>query len=173
VPRAAFSSIHEARKLRDAGRLTQAWSRLTLDAYLDAWLTQVVAARAGATTVYGYRRTLRLYVRPLLGSKPLVRLATGDVQRLYRQLLDHGLEPSTVRYAHCILRAGLNDAVKHDHSARIPVDGVSQPRDRPSTRRSLTVEEAQRVLSAARHDRHEAVWVLALTSALRIGELLC
>ncbi|TMF45136.1 MAG: site-specific integrase, partial [Chloroflexi bacterium] len=51
-------------------------------------------------------------------------------------------------------------------------DGVSFPRIEKYEVRSLTLEQVRQLLEAARGHRVEALWVLALVTGMRRGELL-
>jgi integrase len=51
-------------------------------------------------------------------------------------------------------------------------EAVSPPRPAPKEMRPLSPEEARRLLDAAEGDRLEALYVLAVTTGMRQGELL-
>lgn len=55
---------------------------------------------------------------------------------------------------------------------RNPADGVKAPTPVPKEMRPLSAPEARRLLEAARDDRIEAFYVLALHSGMRRGELI-
>jgi Phage integrase, N-terminal SAM-like domain len=77
-------------------------AKLTVDQYLDRWLTHVRTSRR-ARTVASYTALLRDHVRPALGARPLKQLTPLEVQAAYDRLAvdgrrDHnpgGLAPST------------------------------------------------------------------------------
>jgi hypothetical protein len=83
----------------------------TVGQLLDAWLDQIEPTRA-LSTMQEYRRKVRLSVRPAFGSIVLSKLRPHEIDVQYRQWLDQGLSPATVRHYHAILSAACNQAVK-------------------------------------------------------------
>jgi integrase len=83
-----------------------------------------------------------------------------------------GLSASTVQKIHHILHKALSQAVKWDLIPRNPADAVTAPRPATEEMRPLSVEETRRLLEAAKEDRLEALYVLAVTTGMRRGELL-
>jgi integrase len=82
------------------------------------------------------------------------------------------LSPRTIQYMHSVLRAALNQAVRwrmvHYNAAAM----VSTPRVTRREVLALTPEEARRLLDAARGDRLEVLYSVALALGLRQGEAL-
>lgn len=66
----------------------------------------------------------------------------------------------------------LEDALRKDLVARNVADLVSKPKVPHMEMQTYTPEEATQLLDAAEGDRLEALYVLMLTSACRLGELL-
>lgn len=66
----------------------------------------------------------------------------------------------------------LEDAVKWGLLARNACDTVTAPRRAHYEIKPLTMEQANILLDAAKQDDFEALWVLALTTGMRRGELL-
>jgi hypothetical protein len=91
----------------------------TLGSFMvDDWIPSVRAS-VRASTWASYRRTSELHVVPNLGSVQLQRLAPGQLNALYAQLLSEGradghggLSPRSVRYVHAVVHRALNDAVR-------------------------------------------------------------
>jgi integrase len=112
------------------------------------------------------------HLRPALGGIKLKKLSAAHVQGFYRDRLDHGLSPSTVHKMHAILHKALSQALKWHMVPRNVTEAVSPPRPAPKEMRPLTSEEARRLLQEARGNRLEALYVLAVTTGMRQGELL-
>jgi integrase len=148
--------------------------RLTVAEYLDDWLTG--ASRAlRPSTASTYERHIRLHILPTLGRLPIARLRPEQLDRLYAGLLAKGLSRTSVQHIHAILRRSLSQATRRGVIARNPTDLVDPPgRDHPEMQ-VLSIEQARALLAAARRPRHaalEALYVLALTTGMRRGELL-
>lgn len=118
-----------------------------------------------------YRGIARKHLLPALGSIKLHDLDRERVQRMYSRKRDTGLSPARIRRIHGVLSSALNTAVRWRYIERNICREVSPPRVPTPEIRPLSVDEAKRLLEAAREDRLEALYVLGLTSGARWGEL--
>ncbi|MDA1010641.1 MAG: tyrosine-type recombinase/integrase [Chloroflexi bacterium] len=144
--------------------------RLTVAAFLDRWLEDA-RSTIRETTYDGYESTLRLHAKPEIGRIALSRLGPQDLAALYRKLLTEGLSPRSVRLAHAVLHRALRQAERWGLIARNPAGLVDAPRPSNTIMSPLTPDEIRRLLRAAAGDRFEALYVLAVTTGLRSGEL--
>jgi len=109
---------------------------------------------------------------------PLDKLTPQHVQKLLNELLERGgeagtgLSPRTVQYARATLRRVLGQALKWGLVTRNVATLVEPPKSRRAEVQPFTEEEARALLAAARGDRLEALYAVALTLGLRQGELL-
>jgi integrase len=145
---------------------------MTVGEYLDRWLRDVVRGSVRESTFDRDSYLVNNHLKPALGRRKLKRLSPADVQALYRHMLDAGLSPSTVNKAHTILHKALRQAVRWSLVARNVTEAVKAPRPSSEEMRPLSAEEARGLLEAARGDRLEALYVLAVTTGMRRGELL-
>ena len=86
--------------------------------------------------------------------------------------LGAGLAPGTVRLMHGILHKALEQAVKWGTAPRNVCKATTPPKPNPEEIHPLDAEQVKRILAAARGNHREALYVLAVTAGLRIGELL-
>jgi integrase len=155
---------------------------MTLTDYLDDWL-EGQRLRLQPVTLAAYRQTLACYVTPVLGDIALDALAPGRLELLYADLLDHGgrggrpLALRTIRYVHAVLRKALSDAVRTGVIDTNIGDRVALPRHHP--RRHVlepfgvwTAEQMRTFLALTCNDPHRDLWVVALGTGMRRGELL-
>jgi integrase len=141
-------------------------SDVRLGPYLDYWLTQVKAARRPKTYEL-YAGVVKLHLTALRD------VALHDLTpRLIAAHLDAlpaaGRLKQIVR---TVLRVALKDAVP-DLLTRNPVDSVKRPGATKRTFRILTPAEAKRFLRACAKEINGALFIVALATGLRIGELL-
>src|SRR5947209_14993491 len=87
-------------------------------------------------------------------------------------MLNKGLSPRSARYVHAILHRALKQAVRWNLIGRNPADAIDPPRPARKEIAPLTPDQVRRLLATARGDRHYALYLLALTSTMRQGELL-
>jgi integrase len=139
---------------------------------LDRWLTDAVQDTVRQRTYERYEQIARVHIKPALGRLKLKSLTTTHVRGLYREKLDAGLAPRTVQYIHTTLHKALKDAVADGLIPRNVAKGIKAPRPRKQEINALSADQAHSFLSAARGDRFEALYVVALHCGLREGELL-
>jgi len=166
----ASRKLNEALRAR-ADRLPLLTDRLTVGAYLSNWLVGVKPTlRPG--TWERYRQYVELHAIPVIGGIPLVRLAPEHLEKLYADRLEAGLSPTTVGHLHAVCHRAFGEAARRGQMLRNPVDLVKRPRATRREMMALSPEQARAFLDAARGDRYEGLYVLALTSGARQGELL-
>lgn len=145
--------------------------RQTVAQFLTQWLEK----RKPAVRVRTYERYegfIRLQVIPHIGHIQLQKLTPMHLQSLYSKILEEGKKAATVNTLHWMIHRALSDAVTWGLIAKNPCKTVEPPRRARYEFRALTMEEAQRLLTAARGHGMEALFVLALTTGMRRGELL-
>jgi integrase len=86
--------------------------------------------------------------------------------------LASGLSARSVAYLRIVLRAALNQARKWNLVARNVAELVDPPRCERFKIEPLSPEEARALLEAAKGDRLEALYAVALACGLRMGEIL-
>jgi integrase len=167
----ARKALREARSGADQGLVFDA-ARLTVVEYLDRWLKDSVQGSVRRSTYESYDRQVRRYVTPAVGRVRLNALTPAHVQGLYREMQDRGLSAQTVEYTHAVLHRALKQAVRWSMVPRNVCDAVDVPQVRREDMHPLTPEQARRFLDAARGERLEALYVVAVYAGLRPGELL-
>ena len=141
---------------------------------MERWLKDAVQGTVRQSTYEVYGHMIRPHIVPGLGRLKLKNLTPAHVRAFYRDLLNSGLSPATVHKMHVVLHKALDGAVSDGLIPRNIAKGVKVPQALAKRReiRSLTPEQARALLEAARGDRLEALYVLALNTGLRQGELL-
>lgn len=164
------SAAIAALKARDDG-LPAITERQTVAQFMQSWL---LATRPSlrANTWVRYEQYVRLHIIPTLGKMTLTALTPQHLQRLYADRLEAGLSPTTVHHLHAALHKALDQAVRWNLVARNVADLVDPPRDRHFEIATLSPEQARTLLDTAAGNRLEALYVLALTTGMRQGEIL-
>ena len=156
---------------RESG-LTFDADNLALNDYLDQWLSDSVRGTVRQRTWERYEQIVRVHIKPSLGRIKLKALTRAHVRALYREKLDAGLASRTVQYIHTTLHKALKDAVADGLIPRNVTEGVKAPKAKKKEVNALSPDQARAFLESARGDRFEALYVLAVTAGLRVGELL-
>jgi integrase len=163
--------LTKAKAHRDGGLVFDA-DNLQLGEYLERWLVDSVRDTVRPTTFERYEQMVRLHIRPVLGKVTLKNLTPAHVRGLYREKLDAGLSPRSVQYAHVTLHKALKQAIADGLISRNATEAVKPPQVSREEMRPLNAEQVKVLFEAARGDRLEALYVLAVTIGLRQGELL-
>jgi len=145
---------------------------MTVGMYLDRWLRDSVRGSVRESTFDRDSYLVRVHITPALGRVKLKKLTALDVQTLYRDRLDNGLSPATVNKIHAVLHKALSQAMRWSLIPRNVAEAVNAPRPASEEMRPLSRAETRKLLNTARGDRLEALYVLAVTTGMRRGELL-
>ena len=145
---------------------------MTVGEYLDRWLNDSDKGSVRTSTYERHEQIVRLHLKPAFGRVKLSKLTPAQVQGLYRDKLDSELSPATVQKIHTVLHKALDQALKWNMIARNAADAVKAPRPAPEEMHPLSPEEARRLIEAVRGDKLEALYVLAVHTGMRQGELL-
>jgi integrase len=156
---------------RDDGFVFDA-DNLRVGEYLERWLVDSVLDTVRPTTYERYEQLVRIHLRPALGGMKLKNLTPVHVRRLYREKLEAGLSARTVQYFHVTLHKALKQAVQDGLIPRNATEAVKAPQVRREEIRPLSAEQVKMLLETACGDRLEALFVLAIHTGLRQGELL-
>lgn len=154
----------------DAGMIFDALS-LRVGDYLDRWLDSIRDALRRRTWIR-HEEIVRLHLKPSLGVIKLEKLGVLQVQFLYRAKLDSGLSPMTVRLIHTTLYKALNQAVEWTLLPRNIAEYVNPPQVPRREIKPLSEKQVKKLLENARGDKLQALYVLAIHTGMRSGELL-
>jgi integrase len=147
------------------------FERQRFDAYIKGWLADVRGALKPRTWTR-YEQLMRVHATPVLGKLALEKITPQNLQRLYGALEQAGSGAGTVRQLHAVLHKAFKQATLWNLVPRNVADAVTAPRPKRQEMKTLSPEQARILLLAAEGDRHEALFVLALSTGMRQGELL-
>lgn len=163
--------LTEALRDRDKGLPIIRDERENLTQYIPTWLALIKpTVRLGSWQ--RYEELCRLHVVPILGAIPLTRLSVQHLNGLYAAKLADGLSPRTVRYIHATIHKALHDAQAMSLVQRNVAELATAPRPRRPEMQTFNPEQVRRFLEKTQGDRLEALYVLAVTCGMRLGELL-
>lgn len=153
-----------------AGGLVFDAQGLRLGEYLDRWLEDV-RDTVRLRTFERYEQIVRKHIVPTLGDNKLKDITPNHVRGLYKEKL-RCLSPRSVQYIHITLHKALKQAVMDGLIPRNATEAVKPPQVRRDEIRPLTPEQVKVLLEAARGDRLEGLYIVAVMCGLRQGELL-
>lgn len=157
--------------LHDLGRgIPLLDERQTVKDYLTVWY-EGMKPQVRQSTYRRYGDYVK-HLLPALGRHPLAKLSPQHLQVFYNKKLAEGLSPTTVHAIHAMLHRALEDALQMGLVNRNVTEMLKPPRRTNREMMPLSVSEMQRFLEVVRDDRFYALYVLALSTGMREGELL-
>ncbi len=145
--------------------------RQTMEQYFASWL-ETSKHTVKPLTWTRYAEYVNLHTIPILGKVVLSKLTPQQVQSLYSAKLAEGLSPTTVHHLHATLHRALDRALRLGLVQRNVIDMVDPPRMTHHEMSVLSPDQVRILLATAAGQRLEAVYVLAVTTGMRQGELL-
>ena len=146
--------------------------RQKVEQFLIHWLENIQKPTIRPRSYIYYRDLIHKHILPVLGRYQLPKLSPEHVEALYAQKLKEGLSASTVHSIHTVLHKALNTAVRRHLLTRNVCEEVSLPRKTRYEIHPLMPEQVQQFLAALADHRLKALYILALATGMRLGELL-
>jgi len=148
-------------------------SKQTMAQYLNYWLEHVHKPTLKPTTYANYRSALNSHIIPVLGYIQVQKLTVRHIQMFYSDLINkHGLSAARVRYLHGVLHVAMEHAVREGLVVRNICRGIQLPRVEKKELQVLTLDQASHLLAATQDSEMRVLLMLAVTTGLRLGELL-
>lgn len=145
---------------------------MTLDMWFESWLTDYKQLTVKKGTVENYRRNYYSYIKPYLGSMDVREIKGEHVQKLFNHLIAQGYAISTLYVPKGVLSGMFRQLVKNDTLEKNPAQMVEFPRQcRRKERRVLSEEEQLTFMQYAEGSDYADVYMLALATGMRIGEI--
>ena len=166
----AASKLADAVAERDSGLVYECGS-VSLGDYLGRWLEATKGTVRERTWVRA-EVDVRVHIVPALGKSRLDGLSALRLQSFYGTKLDSGLSPRTVQIIHATLHKAPKQAVRWQLIPRKVAESVDPPKANQKEIEPLDEGQARALLRAAEGDELEALYVLAVTTGMRSGELL-
>lgn len=146
-------------------------SRLTVAEFMARWLEDSVRAKAAGTTFDRYTGIVKRQINPKIGGVKLAKITPAHVQGLLSSMEADGFKPASLLYAYSVLRRAMNVALRWGFIARNPTSVVDPPKPKYREITPLNAEQARALLKASESHRLHALFVLALQTGMRQGEL--
>lgn len=144
----------------------------TLAQWLNTWLYSYKKNNIKPKTFDQYEYTIRCRLCPEFGDKKLIDLKSTHLQNYYNRLFDEGLSARTIHIINTVLHAALKKAVKCGLIKNNVCDAIEMPHSSPKERRVLTTDEQEVLIDRLRNDPLGAIYIFALFTGLRRGEVL-
>ena len=148
-------------------------ANVTLERWLDLWMSTIIEQDRADTTVGGYRNIIRNHLVPALGAVRLSCLSPALIDGYYHWLAEErSLSPNTIRKHHILLHTALEAAFRQGAIAANPVQRATPPRPVCTAVHYYTPAQLSRLLEEVEDLPLELPVKLACCLGLRRGELL-
>jgi len=151
----------------DVARPTNITVGIALDQYLEASKPNLKPR-----TINRYSEASCVHLKPALGSTKLHKLTALEIESLYARMLDTGSSPATVRLVHAVLSSAIKRVVRLSLLKTNVCTSVQLPKLNTPKVQVFSPDEVAAILTAAKHDRLHALYLLGLSVGAREGELL-
>lgn len=169
-----------ARRLTEADQgLTPLERPMTFRQFVERWRTDYLgSAQLKPSTLSAYRSVLDRHLLPYFGELRIDKINTALVQRFIATKIEEGskrgsaLKPKTIQNCARVLSKIFNTAVDWQMLVRSPVVRVVLPRVERREMDFLRAAEVRRLLEAAPSDEVRCLFLVAVSTGMRQGELL-
>lgn len=153
------------------GMLSDSTNLKTVD-FFTRWLEDSAKPTIRASTYDTYEAAIRLHINTRIGGTQLRKLTPGHITGLLADLERNGKSLHTRVRVFAVLHRAFDQAVKWGLMPRNICDAVDKPKAPRSEVTAWNEVEAATFLKEAEGNRLHALYVLALTTGLRQGEML-
>jgi integrase len=147
-------------------------SKILLKDFLLDWLDNSAKQKLRTSTYENHRIVIEKQIIPSLGNIKLSEIKPIQIQKFYNDKVDAGLSADYVRYMHSILRKSFNHAVRWDMLTKNVVEVVEPPKLVDKDFTTWNTSEIAKFLSITEGHHYHIVYVLAVYTGMRQGEIL-
>lgn len=151
--------------------LTINGAKISVGEYMDRWLKDIEGS-IRSKTLHQYAGVVHNHITLVLGRVKMRGLQPDHVQQLYNQLRDQNHSHRNVQLVHGVLHRALSVAQKQGLIGRNPASVVELPKVVRKEMKILDDNQVRQFLIFAQGHRYEALFHLAITTGMRMGELL-
>ena len=153
--------------------------------WMDVWYEYYAKIKVRVSSHKTYEGYIKNHIKPNIGTIPLTKLTTLDLQMMYQKLLTggrvdrlesqnqpKGLSAKTVRNLNQIISSAMKLAMEQKLVAHNPADGCALPRVEHREMKTLPAEQLAALLNEAKKTGVYEMYYLDLATGMRRGELL-
>ena len=174
------------RAIEDSAKLDMSkMGQYTVGQWMDIWFENYAKIKVRPSSHQTYRGYIENHIKPNIGSIPLNKLTSLELQKLYKKLLGNGrverieskkqpkgLSAKTVRNINQIIASALNLAIEHRLILTNPANACALPKLEHREMKTLPVEQLTSFLREAKESGVFEMYYIELATGLRQGELL-
>lgn len=147
-------------------------TKTTVRQYLTFCLEDVYKATVRPSTYVRNKGLVINHLIPALGNVALSKLVPLQLQKLYGAKLNEEQSRRSIRNMHFVLHKALDQALRWGYVNRNVADMVDLPKPNNKEMQVLTLQQVETFLQTAKDDWYYPLYVTAVKTGLRQGELL-
>ena len=163
-------SFQVERQRREALGISQIKS-IDFESFAKLWIETKENEGVARSTMESYTSTLNLYLRPVFGKNKLETISQRSVQDVIRYCKGNKLGAVSINITLDVLKQILNYAVRLDYLVGNPLRGVKRLKEPPRSLNYWLPEQVKTFLAANEDEHHYPLYVLALNTGMRRGEI--
>lgn len=145
--------------------------KMTVAELLKKWLDESATPTCSPGTTSEYQRIVDSHLVPRIGKVKLSALRPLHIQSMLSNMETAKVGARTRQYCFATLHRAFVVAMRWQLMIRNPCDGVDPPKVIKREVTPLTIEQIETLLKASKSNRFHAMFVLAITTGMRQGEL--
>lgn len=149
---------------------TPAITDITLSAFTKLWFQN--KSELAPRSIESYSSALSCYLVPAIGHLRLRDIRIAHAHSVIAELKTNKLSPSRIKLVIGVLNQLLNDAIKWDYLMYHPFKNLQKIKVPAPPEKYWMPHQIKAFLNANFEDEHYAIYVLALNTGMRIGEIM-
>ena len=150
--------------------------KITVQEWIKIWLFELKANDLKPSTVERYSGVYDNYIKNTgIGKCKLKNLKATNIKLYYNRLIEEGKTVNIVKTVNKILKASLNGAKMNGYLYVNVCENVTLPKEKIKEKKEVavfTLDEEKKLLTSIKNHKYKMVFILALGTGLRIGELM-
>jgi integrase len=143
----------------------------TLEEEAMLWLNTSVKLQLSQRTYEHYRNNLMRHILPHFGKLKLNKIQVAHGHQLIQMLLDKGHNPKGINLILGVFKRVLIEATRENRIEKNPLQYLKEMKEAPSADVYMTVDEINRVLDVSHGHYFHSLFILAINTGMRRGEL--
>ncbi|MFJ7308827.1 tyrosine-type recombinase/integrase [Peribacillus frigoritolerans] len=140
--------------------------------HILTWFNTVYRGNVSVTTAENRWYSIKKHILPYFGSTPVDKITTSMLNQFYRDKLDENLKEKTVRELHTLIKQAFDQALIDKIAKENPSVLAKPPIPQSVEIQPWTKEQAKQFLKVVEGTSDEAVYVVAIFTGMRKGEIL-